>query len=209
MNIHQIRLAKMATFAYIIEDPETKRCVLVDPAFEVKRILREVEILGLTVVGLINTHCHSDHTAGNQEVVEATGAPVMIHREDAKALSGMGNRALTKMMGGKRSPKPSRLLKDGSTIEVGKVSIKVLHTPGHTRGGICLYIPGHVITGDTLFVGAVGRTDLPGGSLKVLKRSVREKIFTLPKETVVWPGHDYGKKPASTVGYEKQHNPYI
>jgi len=203
MNIHQIRLAKMAICAYIVEDEATHRCVLVDPAFEVKRILREVEILGLTVVGLINTHCHSDHTAGNRAVAEATGAPLMIHRDDAKALSGIGNRALTRAMGGKGSPKPSRLLKDGSVIEVGKGSLKVLHTPGHTRGGICLYTPGHVITGDTLFVGGVGRTDLPGGSLKVLKRSLREKIFTLPEKTVVWPGHDYGTRPTSTVGRER------
>lgn len=199
----------MANFAYVIEDPETGDCVLVDPAFEVPRILQEVKILGLTVVGVINTHCHSDHTAGNQAVVEATGAPVMIHKEDAKALSGMGNRTLTRMMGGKRSPAPARLLKDGSIIEVGKGSLKVLHTPGHTRGGICLHTPGHVITGDTLFVGAVGRTDLPGGSLKVLKRSVREKIFTLPDATVVWPGHDYGPRPTTTVGHEKRTNPFL
>ena len=203
MNIHQIRLAKMATFAYIVEDKATHRCLLVDPAFEVKRILRDVHILGLEVVGLVNTHCHSDHTAGNRAVVAATGAPLMIHRDDAKALSGMGNRTLTRALGGKGSPKPSRLLKDGSVIEVGKGRLTVLHTPGHTRGGICLYTPGHVITGDTLFVGGVGRTDLPGGSLKILKRSLREKIFTLPGDTVVWPGHDYGAKPTSTVGREK------
>ncbi|WP_300674898.1 MBL fold metallo-hydrolase [Desulfoluna sp.] len=203
MKIHQIPLGKMANFTYIVEDETTHQCVLVDPAFEVKRILREVEILGLSVVGLINTHCHSDHTAGNRAVVEATGAPLMIHRDDAKALAGIGNRTLTRAMGGKGSPKPSRLLKDGSVIEVGKSILKVLHTPGHTHGGICLYAPGHVITGDTLFVGGVGRTDLPGGSLKVLKRSLREKIFTLPENTVVWPGHDYGKKTTSTVGREK------
>ena len=209
MVIHQLRLAKMANFTYIVEDPGTKCCVLVDPAFEVKRILIEVKILGLNVVGLINTHCHSDHTAGNQAVVDATGAPIMIHKEDAKSLSGIGNRTVTRAMGGKRSPKPSRLLKDGSIIKVGNGELRVLHTPGHTRGGICLYTPGHLITGDTLFVGAAGRTDLPGGNAKELKRSVREKIFTLPNETIIWPGHDYGKKQHSTVAYEKKNNPYI
>lgn len=205
MIIHQLRLGKMANFTYIVEDPETKLCLLVDPASEANRILREVKILGLTVTALINTHGHSDHTAGNQAVVDATGAPVMIHREDARALSGMGNRRGK----GHPSPKPSRLLKEGSTIEVGKGYLKVLHTPGHTPGGISLYTPGHVITGDTLFVGTVGRTDLPGGSFKALRRSVREKIFTLPQDTVVWPGHDYGKRPKSTVGYEKRHNPHL
>ncbi len=205
MIIHQFRLGKMANFSYIVEDPETKQGVLIDPASEVNSLLREIKILGITLTGIINTHGHFDHTAGNQAMVDATGAPVMIHREDAGMLSGKGHRR------GKEhpSPKPSRLLKEGATIKVGKGTLRVLHTPGHTPGGIALYTPGHVITGDTLFVGAVGRTDIPGGSFKMLKRSVREKIFTLPDDTVVWPGHDYGKKPKSTVGYEKRHNPHL
>ncbi|MCG8473806.1 MAG: MBL fold metallo-hydrolase [Desulfobacterales bacterium] len=199
----------MANFAYIIEESNTSQCLLVDPAFEVKKILAEVAMRNLEVKGIINTHCHSDHTAGNKEATDATRAPIMIHKDDAKALAGIGNRALTRAMGGKRSPKPSRLLKEGSTINLGSSSIQVLHTPGHTRGGICLYTPGHVITGDTLFVGAVGRTDLPGGNLKTLKRSVREKIFTLPDETIIWPGHHYGPQPTSTVGQERRHNPFF
>jgi len=100
-------------------------------------------------------------------------------------------------------------LKDGNNVVLGPISLKVIHTPGHTPGSICLYYPGHVFTGDTLFVKAVGRTDLPGGSWETLIKSIKTRLFTLPEETIVWPGHDYGEKPNSTIGEEKRFNPFI
>jgi glyoxylase-like metal-dependent hydrolase (beta-lactamase superfamily II) len=112
------------------------------------------------------------------------------------------------MLGGKASPKPDVLLKDNDTVNIGEIRLNVIHTPGHTPGGICLYAPGHIFTGDTLFVGAVGRADLPGGSLKQLLSSIREKIYTLPVDTIVWPGHDYGPLPSSTVQLEIESNPF-
>jgi len=113
------------------------------------------------------------------------------------------------MLGGQGSPKPDVLLQDGNVIEIGQSSLEVLHPPGHTPGCICLYGDGNVFTGDTLFVGAVGRTDLPGGSLDVLLQSLESKLVVLPPETIVWPGHDYGETPTSTIGREMQENPYI
>jgi glyoxylase-like metal-dependent hydrolase (beta-lactamase superfamily II) len=112
------------------------------------------------------------------------------------------------VLGGKGSPGADALLQDGDIIRIGAVHLKVLHTPGHTPGSVCLYSESNLFTGDTLFVGAVGRTDLPGGSMKQLISSIHEKIYTLPGNTVVWPGHDYGPAPSSTVQHEKDTNPY-
>ena len=114
-----------------------------------------------------------------------------------------------RQMGFAPSPPADVEVSDGDTIPFGKETLTVIHTPGHTPGGICLFTDGNLFTGDTLFVGAVGRTDFPGGSMETLLRSIGEKILSLPDDTVIWPGHDYGSRPSSTVGDEKRHNPYI
>jgi glyoxylase-like metal-dependent hydrolase (beta-lactamase superfamily II) len=207
MRLKQIRLAKMANFCYLIGDEESKTCALIDPAFENDRILAEVDDLGYGVTHVINTHGHSDHTAGNGAIKAATGAKLLIHAEDAGRLGKVLHSTFSRLLGGKGSPHADVLLQDMDVIQIGEVRLKVIHTPGHTPGGICLYSEGHVFTGDTLFVGAVGRTDLPGGSMKQLVTSIHEKIYTLPGDTVVWPGHDYGTTPSSTVQQEKDTNP--
>ncbi|MCP4602635.1 MAG: MBL fold metallo-hydrolase [Proteobacteria bacterium] len=201
-----MKLQKMATFAYLIGDESTKTCALIDPAFETDRILAEVKNEGFTVTHLINTHAHFDHTSGNAAIIAATGAKLYIHRDDGQLLKKLVSVAITMVMGGKKSPGADVLLGDGDVIEFGEASLKVIHTPGHTSGGMCLYTPGHVFTGDTLFVSSVGRTDLPGGSQKLLRQSIEKRIFTLPGDTIVWPGHDYGPKPHSTVEHEKNTN---
>jgi len=132
---------------------------------------------------------------------------LLIHAEDAGRLGKVLHSTFSRLLGGKGSPHADVLLQDMDVIQIGEVRLKVIHTPGHTPGGICLYSEGHVFTGDTLFVGAVGRTDLPGGSMKQLVTSIHEKIYTLPGDTVVWPGHDYGTTPSSTVQQEKDTNP--
>jgi glyoxylase-like metal-dependent hydrolase (beta-lactamase superfamily II) len=181
---------------------------LIDPAFETDRILEKVAENGLRVTHIINTHAHSDHSAGNGAIKAATDAKICIHGQDAGQLMKLLNRTFSRVLGGKGSPKPDVLLKDNDRIQIGDSSLEVLHTPGHTAGGICLYAEGHVFTGDTLFVGAVGRTDLPGGSPRTLLTSIREKIYTLPGDTIVWPGHDYGPFPSSTVEQEINTNPF-
>ncbi|MGD8764949.1 MAG: MBL fold metallo-hydrolase [Desulfobacteraceae bacterium] len=208
MDIKQIRLAKMATFCYLIGDSNSNTCALIDPAFETDRILEKAKESGYRVTHLINTHAHSDHTAGNGAIKAATGAKICIHELDAQRLEKFFNKTFSRMLGGKGSPRPDVLLKDNDVIIIGEIHLNVLHTPGHTPGGICLYAQGHIFTGDTLFVGAVGRTDLPGGSFKQLLTSIREKIYTLPADTIVWPGHDYGPLPSSTVQQEIDTNPF-
>ncbi len=209
MEIIQIPLAKMATFCYVVADKNTKTCALIDPAFEIEKILQTVKENDLKVTYVINTHCHSDHSAGNAVVVEVTGAKLLIHKKDARFLKRFPNKIFTRLLGGKKSPLPDILLNDGDRIDIGETKLEVIHTPGHTPGGISLYCKGHVITGDTLFVGNIGRTDLPGGSLKQLVSSVKEKLYTLPGDTIVWPGHHYGSTTSSTINIEKRTNPFI
>jgi hydroxyacylglutathione hydrolase len=206
MKIEQILLSRMNTFCYLIGDEAAGAAALIDPAFDVPRILALARESGYTITHVINTHHHSDHTAGNADVIKATGAQLCIHEIDAPSLSHMTGRVFSRMLGGKGSPRPHRLLKDGDKIRVGVIELTVLHTPGHTPGGICFHTPGHVFTGDTLFVGAVGRTDLAGGSAGRLLASIRDKIYTLPEDTIVWPGHHYGATPSSTIGRERREN---
>lgn len=208
LTVTQIKLSKMDTFGYLVSDPETASAALIDPAFDTDRILAAAREKELTVTHVINTHCHADHTAGNAAILAATGARLAMHRIDANSVGSLVNRGFSRVLGGKGSPRPDLLLEDGDTIPVGGMDLTVIHTPGHTPGGICLYAPGHVFTGDTLFVEAVGRTDLPGGSAAVLLTSVRDRLYTLPGDTVVWPGHDYGPTPSSTIARELATNPF-
>jgi glyoxylase-like metal-dependent hydrolase (beta-lactamase superfamily II) len=192
-----------------VGDEALKACALIDPAFETDRILAEADGLGYQVTHIINTHGHSDHTAGNEAIKAATGARLLIHKLDASRLGKMAHRTFSRILGGKGSPVPDVLLNDNDLIKIGNgIHLRVIHTPGHTPGSMCLYTDGHIFTGDTLFVGAVGRTDLPGGSSKQSLTSIKEKIYTLPGSTIVWPGHDYGPYPSSTIKQEKHTNPF-
>jgi glyoxylase-like metal-dependent hydrolase (beta-lactamase superfamily II) len=209
MEIKQIRLSKMVNFCYLVGDEASKTCALIDPAFETDRILAETKRQEYRVTHIINTHGHSDHTAGNEAIKTATGAQLLIHELDANRLGKVVHRTFSRILGGKGSPVPDVLLKDNDLIQIGDgINLRVIHTPGHTPGSICLYSDGHIFSGDTLFVGAVGRTDLPGGSSRQLLASIQEKIYTLPGSSIVWPGHDYGPYPSSTVEQEKHANPF-
>ena len=208
MVVKQIKLSRMAIFCYLIGDEKTRTCALIDPAFDTDGILAEAKEAGFRVTHIINTHCHADHIAGNAAVKAATHANIYIHEDDADRLGALTNSAMARMFGGRGSPKADVRLKNGDTIAIGSTELKVVHTPGHTPGGICLFHEGHLFTGDTLFVGAIGRTDLPGGSLEQLIGSIRERIYTMPADTIIWPGHDYGPRPRSTVDHERRTNPY-
>jgi glyoxylase-like metal-dependent hydrolase (beta-lactamase superfamily II) len=208
MEVKQIYLAQMENFAYLIGNPSSRTCAIIDPAFDPQKILNTAASNGYTITHVINTHGHSDHTSGNAAIIEATGARLCIHRADAGQVTRLLTRAISRILGGKGSPPAGLILEDNDIIRIGELDLKVLHTPGHTPGSVCIYAPGHVFTGDTLFVGAVGRTDLPGGSMIQLIDSIHTKIYTLPPDTIVWPGHDYGETPSSTVANEKQTNPF-
>jgi glyoxylase-like metal-dependent hydrolase (beta-lactamase superfamily II) len=154
----------------------------------VERILSAAAEEKLTIETIVNTHGHSDHTAGNDRLKEATAAPIVIHSKDA----GLYRKA-------------DIFLKDEVPLQLGELTFDVFHTPGHSPGGICVYAQGNVFTGDTLFVGDSGRTDLPGGHRPTLGASIR-RLMQLPDDTIIWPGHNYGPMPSSTIGWEKRHN---
>lgn len=192
---------------FILGCEETREGVVVDPGADAGRILARVRALGLTIRTVINTHGHFDHVGGNKEVLEATGARLMIHRDDVHFLSRAADVAANYGLTTENSPPPDELLEDGMTVTFGKHTLKVLHTPGHTPGGCCLLLEGEgkVITGDTLFAESVGRTDFPGSSHEALITSIRTKLLTLPDGTQVFPGHGE----ASSIGREKRYNPYL
>ncbi|MFZ5563875.1 MAG: MBL fold metallo-hydrolase [Thermodesulfobacteriota bacterium] len=209
LEVRQIRLSRMALFCYLVADPASAECLLIDPAFDADRLLSMTREAGYAVRFVVNTHGHADHCCGNAAVVAATGAGLRIHEKDAGRLTGFLSGFFCRVLGGRPSPRPDGLLKHGDVLPVGKEGLTVLHTPGHTPGSICLYTPGHLFTGDTLFVGSAGRTDLSGGSTRDLLSSIRHHLFSLSDNTRVWPGHDYGDRSFSTIGHEKQTNPFM
>jgi glyoxylase-like metal-dependent hydrolase (beta-lactamase superfamily II) len=208
MYLRQLQVGHMAVFAYIVGDRESKSGLVIDPAAETDRIVAEAEKNGIEIKYIVNTHGHVDHISGNADMKKKTGAKIIVHEADADMLVSTPAMILS-MFRAKSSPAADITVKDGDIIRVGSVSLTVLHTPGHTAGGISLYSNGYVFTGDTLFVESVGRTDLPGGSWEVMVKAIREKLLTLPEDTVVLPGHNYGRMPTSTIGHEKRQNPFL
>jgi hydroxyacylglutathione hydrolase len=177
------------TNCYILGCKETQQGLVIDPGDEVFRIIKEITRSALTIKYIAITHGHVDHVGGVSELKRITKAPVLIHRLDAAALS----------------TKPDGFLEEPQILQVGNYSISIIHTPGHSSGGVCLCAPGAIFTGDTLFSGSVGRTDFPGGSHELLVEGVRRKIFPLGDDLRIYPGHG----PESTIGRERQTNPFF
>ncbi len=208
MLITQMTVGVMGVCCYLVSCEETKKGVIIDPGGNEEEILSTCKKEGVSVEYIIGTHGHPDHVCGNAKIKEVTGAPIVMHKADAEFFGREEVKDYFSMLGLPASPPPDKLVEDKDVIRVGNVSLTVIHTPGHTPGGICLYSKPHLFSGDTLFVGGVGRTDFPGGDTSQLLRSIKEKLLTLPPETVVWPGHGYGGA-SSTIGEEARSNPFL
>lgn len=211
MQVISLVVGPISTNCYIVFCERTREAVVIDPGFDrfdEDIVLGKIRELGLSVKYIINTHGHIDHISGNAKLKRETGAKIAVHADDAEMLIDPSKNyfigALFSTYG--VSP-PDILLKDGDEIRVGDIRIRVLHTPGHTPGSISLYIEeeGVVFTGDTLFAGSIGRTDLPGSSHEKIMRSIREKLLSLPDETRVYPGHG----PETTIGIERRENVFL
>jgi glyoxylase-like metal-dependent hydrolase (beta-lactamase superfamily II) len=205
--VKQLLLGPMENFVYLIGDPETRECVVVDPAWEIDTILDTAQAGGYTITGALVTHTHQDHVGGSladwgmpgripgvEELLGRVPAKVYVHKAEREFLKGFG----------------SDLVKvdNHDTLAVGRLTLTFLHTPGHTPGSQCFLVQDRLVSGDTLFIGSCGRTDLPGSDPSEMYYSLTQRLGALPDETILLPGHNYGG-PSSTIGREKQQNPFM
>ena len=188
MLVHQIQTGGDRNFAYLVGDESTRRAAVIDPSYTPRAVVQAAQENGLTIVRAFCTHDHHDHTNGNAEFERLTG--------------------IRPLLFGDTDPETGRTVEDGASFPLGELTIRIVHTPGHTADSICLHIGDAVFTGDTLFVGKVGGTDLGVGA-RTEYDSLHDKLLTLPGETRVFPGHDVGVKPESTIQHERETNPFL
>ena len=205
MELARLVVGPLQVNCYIVNDERTNEAIVIDPGDDAQDILHLVNGKGLKVKYIINTHAHFDHVGANKLLKEATGAELLIHEGDSGLLGVTANQARIFGMTAPSSPKPDRFVRHGDVIQAGGIALTVLHTPGHSAGGISLKGDGVVFTGDALFAGSIGRTDLMDGDLTTLITSIKEHLMTLPDDTVVLSGHG----PQSTIGEERRENPFL
>ena len=205
MIIKKLEVGPIMANCFILGCEATKQAVVIDPGDDADRILMELAKSELKVEYLLNTHGHFDHVGANKRMKEATGARIGIHPADEPMLGELSRTAQMFGLAAENSPPADFLLNHDDDIRFGEIILKVIHTPGHSQGGVCLHTPGHLFAGDTLFSGSIGRTDLPGGDYDTLISSIKEKLLPLDENTVVYTGHG----PETTIGKEKQMNPFL
>ena len=209
MILKQLEIGADKVFCYILACEKTREAVIIDPCGDEDQLLAEIQKHALNIRLIINTHCHPDHTCGNKIIKDATGASIVRHQADEFLLQDPEAKEYFNRLGFPSSPSADKIVKDGDRLKFGKYTLNIIHTPGHSPGSICIYIGNNLFTGDSLFVGAAGRVDVPGGAFITLIESLADKIAVLPDETIIWPGHDYGDSKTTTVGREKKENPYL
>ncbi len=195
----------LETNCYLVYSEDTLECIIVDPGADSNKIIQEIESNNLKPTVIINTHAHVDHIGANKIIKEKFDIPLYIHKADFGLLKSALQLGFGMVIGAKKSPPPDRFLKEGDILKLGKSQLTVIHTPGHSPGSISLLGEGFILSGDALFQGGVGRTDLPGGSWDELQSSIRNKILNLPSDTLIFPGHG----PSTKVSFEKKSNPYL
>ncbi len=205
MIVKKLEVGPIMANCYILGCEKTKEAVIIDPGDDSDRILMALADKNLKVKYIINTHGHFDHVGANKKMKEVTKASIMIHVEDEPMLAQLDSAAASFGLSAENSPGADKHLEDGDEISFGEITLKVIHTPGHSRGGVCLYTKGYLFVGDTLFAGSIGRTDLPGGDYNTLISNIKKKLFVLPGETVVYTGHG----PETTLAREKESNPFL
>jgi hydroxyacylglutathione hydrolase len=200
--VNRFIVGPLGVSCYVVADPASKEACVIDPGADALKIMNYIRKNGFELKFVINTHGHGDHIAANKDL----GVPVYIHAADKDCLTDpKKNLSAGIFMVDIVSPKASRILEDGDTIELGKLKLKVIHTPGHTKGSISLAMDNMIFTGDTLFHGGVGRADLPGGDEDELLDSIRNKLLVFKDDTVIYPGHGG----PSTIGEERRNNPFL
>jgi glyoxylase-like metal-dependent hydrolase (beta-lactamase superfamily II) len=205
--LKQLELGPMQNFVYLVGDPVTRQCVVVDPAWEVDTIVETVAADDMTLIGALVTHTHQDHVGGSleswgmpgripgvEELLGQVATKIYVHKAEREFLPGLGSDLVR--------------VDNHDTLEVGRLRLTFLHTPGHTPGSQCFLVDGRLISGDTLFIGSCGRTDLPGSDPSQMYYSLTQRLGALPEDTILFPGHNYGGA-SSTIGDEKRDNPFM
>jgi glyoxylase-like metal-dependent hydrolase (beta-lactamase superfamily II) len=203
-SIEQLIVGSLDTNCYLLSETFSKKTLVIDPGGNPEAIIKKIEENGLKVTGILNTHGHADHIKANKEIKEKYKVPILIHEEDAELLTDPELNGATLIGSHIVSPKADVLLKDRQIVKIGSLEAKVIHTPGHTPGGINLMLEDILFTGDTLFMGSIGRWDFPGGDGKTLLKSL-EFYKKLPENITIFPGHG----PESTMATELQANPFL
>jgi len=205
MRIGTLVVGPLQVNCFIVSAEGSDRALVIDPGAEGERILESLEAAGLSLAMIVNTHGHFDHVGANRLLVERTGAELIIHERGVPVLRRAEEHAAGYGLPAVSSPEPTRTLAGGEILELDGLQLSVIHTPGHSPGGICLLGEDHLFSGDALFAGSIGRTDLPGGDFDTLVSGIRRHLLVLPDETVVHPGHG----PDTTIGREKAMNPFV
>ena len=195
LYLKQMELGPMENFVYLVGSKDTREVFVVDPAWQVDTVLRVAKEEDLKIVGALVSHYHFDHTNGIEELLGALNVPIYVNKKDVPYLAV--------------SAELVKPVDAGTKVKAGNVEIEMVHTPGHTPGSQCFHVRDHLISGDTLFIGACGRTDLPGGNAKELYYSLTQTLMKMPDATVLCPGHNYADKPTATMADQKMHNPYL
>jgi len=193
--VKQMEVGPMENFIYLLGDPETHQCMVVDPAWQVDTILKFADQEGYKITGALISHHHYDHTNGLEDLLAATDAKVYVNKNDAEFV---------------KVGRPNLIKTDhGDEIKIGNISVKLIHTPGHTPGSQCFHVQNHLVSGDTLFVKGCGRCDLPGGDPEQMYYTYTQKLMQMDEGTILLPGHNYADKPTSTIGSELKENPFM